>query len=475
MTRNDLLLKAYHLMPGPTRSVVASLRGYHLRSWRYGLDTEELVQAAIEREHWSAERWTAWRDERMAYLLHRAATQVPYYKEHWLERRRNGDRAGWEYLENWPCLEKEHLRQNPSAFVASDCNVRRMFHESTSGTSGKALDLWWSPATVRAWYALYEARCRLWYGVSRHDRWAMLGGQLVTPINNRRPPFWVWNKALNQLYMSSYHLAPDLIPFYLDALCKYQVKCILVYPSSIYAMAREVLRMNRRDLKVSVAITNAEPLFKYQRQVITEAFHCPVYETYGMTEIVATASECKLGQLHQWPEIGLMEVFEGEQPIGGNRVGDFVCTGLLNADMPLIRYRVGDRGTLSPMHQYCACGRTLPMVQAVEGRSDDTLYTADGRSVGRLDPVFKGQLQIREAQIIQETLARIRVRFVTTSEFTTQTGQLLVSRLQARMGNIEVLLEEVDRIPRTANGKFRAVVCSLSKQEREQVRRMSCV
>ena len=26
--------------------------------------------------------------------------------------------------------------------------------------------------------------------------------------------------------------------------------------------------------------------------------------------------------------------------------GDLVCTGLLNKDMPLIRYRVGDRGAL---------------------------------------------------------------------------------------------------------------------------------
>jgi len=39
-------------------------------------------------------------------------------------------------------------------------------------------------------------------------------------------PFWVWNAALNQLYMSSYYLAPDLIPYYFDALKRYRINCV---------------------------------------------------------------------------------------------------------------------------------------------------------------------------------------------------------------------------------------------------------
>jgi phenylacetate-CoA ligase len=211
-----LLLQLYHRLPVPTRSVAASLRGLYLRSWRYGPESEQLVAEALERERWSPERWKAWQEEQLAAVLHRAATRVPYYRAQWAARRRQGDHASWEDLENWPVLGKEALRQNPTAFVADDCAIRRMFHEHTSGTTGKPLDLWWGRTTVRAWYALFEARCRRWYGISRQDRWAMLGGQLITLRNQRRPPFWVWNAALNQLYMSSYHLAPDLIPYYFD-------------------------------------------------------------------------------------------------------------------------------------------------------------------------------------------------------------------------------------------------------------------
>jgi phenylacetate-CoA ligase len=464
----DHVLHLYHRLPGPARSVVASLRGYRLRSWRYGPETERLVGEALERESWSAERWESWREERLGFLLRRAATAVPYYREQWAARRRRGDRASCEYLENWPVLEKDALRETPKAFVADDRDVRRMFHVHTSGTTGKALDVWYDRETAREWYALFEARCRRWSGVSRRDRWAILGGQLVRPAHVRRPPFWVWNAALRQLYMSSYHLAPDLMAHYLDALVSHRVGYLLGYTSSLYALAQEAQRLGRRDLRMAVVLTNAEPLFDYQRRVIEEVFQCPVRETYGMAELAAGASECEAGALHLWPEASAVEVCGGVEDEAGNVVGDLVSTGLLNDAMPLVRYRVGDRVRLARRAdgERCACGRTLPRLASIEGRADDVLYTADGRRVGRLDPVFKANLPVREAQIIQEALGRIRVRYVPAQGFTRATAESITERLRARMGEVEVVLERVEEVPRGANGKFRAVVCDLPRETR---------
>jgi phenylacetate-CoA ligase len=76
-------------------------------------------------------------------------------------------------------------------------------------------------------------------------------------------------------------------------------------------------------------------------------------------------------------------------------------------------------------------------------------------------------MPLREAQIIQDALDRVRVRYVPAPGFTAEHGWLLIERLQARMGPIEVILEEVDDIPRTRNGKFRGVVCNLGRRERE--------
>src|ERR1700739_4157790 len=138
------VMRFYHQLPPSARSLVASMRGFYLRSWRYGPETDRLVQEALEREQWGEKQWKTWREERLVSVLRRAATAVPYYREYWLSRRRQGDRGSWEYLENWPVLKKETVRAQPAAFVAEDCDTRSMFHEHTSGTTGTPLDLWWS-------------------------------------------------------------------------------------------------------------------------------------------------------------------------------------------------------------------------------------------------------------------------------------------------------------------------------------------
>ena len=131
---NDAILRVYHRMPPAMRSLIASARGYRLRRIRYGPETDTLVEQAIERERWTPERWRKYREDRLAFLLHRAATKVPYYREQWADRRRRGDNASWEVLANWPILTKDAVRQNARALVAEDCDLDRMTCEHTSGT-----------------------------------------------------------------------------------------------------------------------------------------------------------------------------------------------------------------------------------------------------------------------------------------------------------------------------------------------------
>jgi len=240
---SDAALWLYHRLPAPARSAAASLRGYYLRRWRYGPETDRLIAEALDREQWTAAQWDRFREQRLVSVLQRAATRVPYYRALWQARRRLGDRSSWEDLANWPLLDKEAVRARPEAFLADGCRPRRMWRVHTSGTTGTSVTIWRSRETERALYALAAARRRHWYGLSRGDRCALIGGQLVTPTAQRRPPFWVWNAALNQLYMSSYHLAPALLPYYLDALAHYRVAYLEGYTSSLYALAQEALRL----------------------------------------------------------------------------------------------------------------------------------------------------------------------------------------------------------------------------------------
>jgi phenylacetate-CoA ligase len=450
------LLKVYHRLPPKARSAVATLRGWYLLRSRYGKGSAALSAEARERDEWTPQQWKTWVEERVAYMLHRAATRVPYYRNLWQERRRRGDRAAWDVLAHWPLLEKNAVRMHPRDFLAEDCDPRRMFREHTSGTTGTPVLIWRSRESLEQLYAIADDRTCGWENIPRGVRWARLGGQLVTPVRQRRPPFWVWNAAMRQLYLSSYHLAPDLIPHYLDALARYRITYIAGYPSSVFALAQEALRL-KYDLPMLAIHTNAEPLLPVQRETIAAAFKCPVRETYGMAESVAAASECPHGTLHQWPEFGHVEVMPD---------GELVCTGLLNPDMPLIRYRVGDRGNVADQAP-CSCGRGLPRMGAVDGRRDDVLVTPDGRLVGRLDPVFKGTHAIREAQIIQEALDHVRVLLSPAPGFTKGDATEMIENLLDRMGgDVRVTVELVDALPRTSNGKVRAVVCNVPPEVR---------
>ena len=109
------------------------------------------------------------------------------------------------------------------------------------------------------------------------------------------------------------------------------------------------------------------------------------------------------------------------------------------------------------------------MMKSIEGRSDDTLFTSDGRRIGRLDPVFKTNLPLREAQIIQERLDRVRVRYVPAQGFHDRSTDSIAGELIARMGRVEVVFEKVDAVPRLPNGKFRSVICEIPAEHRHSL------
>jgi len=435
----------YQRLPGPGRTALASAHGLRLRRWRYGAETDGLVGAARARETWDPEQWEAWLAPRRRRQLELAADRSAY-REH----------PGTTGLASWPVLDKTRVRTDPESFLAPG-STRGLYQEHTSGTTGTPLRLWWDRQAVRGWYALVEARSRGWHGVSRHDRWALLGGQLVVAGDRRRPPYWVWNAALRQLYLSAWHLSPTTVADYAAELRRVRPTHLLGYPSALATLARLALDGGRDLPRPKVVLTNAEPLLDHQRAVIAEAFGCPVRDTYGLAELVAGAAECEAGTLHLWPEVGAVECLgPGDTPTEGE--GALVATGLLNEAMPLIRYRTGDRVGGPVRWDPCACGRRLPALPRVEGRDDDVVVTPDGRRLGRLDPVFKADLPLVEAQIIQDRPDRLRLRVVPARPLDDDDRRGLVRRVRDHVGAMDVVLEEVEHIERDAAGKFRAVV-----------------
>jgi len=459
------LFKLYHRLPPGLRSIAASIRGYQLRNLRFGPETERLAQEAIDRETFTWEQWKSWREEKLRHILRRAATRVPFYREQWSQRRGRQDLAAYKELGNWPVLRKEPLRASPIDFLAEDCDPRKMCCEHTSGSTGTPLTLWQSRETIRFWHALFEARWRYWYQVSRRDRWAILGGQLVVPVGRNHPPFWVWNAGLNQLYLSANHLSSKNARHYVRALVCHKVKYLWGYASALQTLASFALSQGITLPAMSAIISNAEPLYAHQRDIISKAFGGRAYDTYGMSEMVCAASECERGTMHLWPEVGIWEVLQddADDPVKPGKVGRLVCTGLINADMPLVRYETGDRVIIAKPEIRCPCGRTLPILLSVEGRTDDVIVTPDGHHIGRMDPVFKAGFPIREAQIIQDQPDHLRVLIVPANHWNGELESSVANAIAERVGTMRISVERVASIKRGMNGKFKLVVSELPR------------
>jgi phenylacetate-CoA ligase len=275
---------------------------------------------------------------------------------------------------------------------------------------------------------------------------------------------------MNQLYLSSYHLSADTVADYADALTDRSVTHLVGYPSALASLARLLIASGAPPPPgLRVALTNAETLLDGQRAEIAQGLGIPARDMFGQAEIVAAASECAHGTLHQWPEAGSVEVLDDhhDHAAAPGTTGRLVATGLLNDAMALIRYDTGDRLTPPAADRpACPCGRTLPAFGQVEGRRDDVVLTPDGREVGRLDPVFKSDFPIAEAQIVQTSRTELLVRVVALDGFGPDTREQVARRLRERVGDLDITIDEVDRIERTANGKFRAVVSELDQDTR---------
>jgi phenylacetate-coenzyme A ligase PaaK-like adenylate-forming protein len=458
----EVLTEIYLRLPPAFQNAAAWWHGRRLSWWRYGPEYNRYVTSLCLRNCWNANQWSAYQAEQVKQLVRHAATSVPFYRERYPTHTLYGSDDAPVDWKNLPIVEKQQLRDFPREFVADGVDIGKMFREHTSGSTGTPLQLWWSRQTCQLNYAFHEARIRRPAGVSWGDNWAMLGGQLIVPVWRSRPPFWVWSSSYNQLYLSVYHLSSKAAPHYLEEMIRRQVKYLYGYASSLYALSYLVNPSSAKAVGLKAIFSNGEPLPDNYRHRIEETFGVRVYDTYGCSEAAFLATECPRKKLHFWPDYGVVEVLDGSNMVQDGEEGDLVATSLINWDMPLIRYRTGDRVALDP--DGCGCGWNTQVIKYIGGRANDIVYTPSGRQIYlNATAVGKWSSRIREFQIVQDTLREIRLRVVPGDGYSQADGHHLLERLRNRLDpEQEIKIELNETIERTDGGKFKIVVNKLS-------------
>lgn len=460
---NPLLGRLYALSPVPVQNLLLSAFSARLGKQRYGGRFEEFVALLDQSQWWEPERMREWQAVQLRRVLVHADRHVPYYRE--VFRRHGLDPARVESIEELrklPVLTRDIVKHRIADLKSRGAGSPGLSEGHTSGTTGSPITLYYDSDMIAMNYAVMDrqyrwADCRL----ERHgDRIAVVRGNVIVPLTQKRPPFWRFNRDLNQMLLSCFHLSPANLDAYLQALKKFKPTVVDGYPSSLYVLARLLLNRGER-LAVKAAITSSETLYDFQRVAIEEAFECRVFDYYAAAERVIFSVECNHHSGHHLcEEYGITEVLgEDDEPLPSGEEGYLVGTTLHNRGMPLIRYRTTDRGAFKPAR--CGCGRPLQLTEDVTTKAEDLLRLRDGRLIppSVLTHPFKPLDAIEGSQIVQTDLDRLLIRIVPGGRFSDGDREHLLRELRARLGeDMRIDIELVDELPRTSRGKFKWVI-----------------
>jgi phenylacetate-CoA ligase len=149
--------------------------------------------------------------------------------------------------------------------------------------------------------------------------------------------------------------------------------------------------------------------------------------------------------------------------VPNGEAGEIVATDLYSHEAPFIRYGTGDIGVLSDRR--CACGRALPLLERIEGRSNDSIVTPDGRIINALALVYplREVAGVEQFRICQKRVDTLHVQIVRNQDFL-PSGEEHVTRAWTRLfrSPLHITFEYLPDLPREHSGKFRHVVSELS-------------
>lgn len=436
---------------------------FPLHEWFKGHHSARLLHRLERSQWWSARQLEQWQLARLRRLLRHAGQHVPYYRALFT-------RCGFDPeqvrqladLSRLPLLRKSDIASARDSFKSSRAVGLRPF--ATGGSSGEPLQFFLGRRRVSHDIAA-KWRATRWWGVDIGDREAVLWGspiELQAQDRVRR----LRDALLRTMLLPAFAMSPARLDGYVRQLRRWRPRMLFGYPS---ALCRIASHASARDLPldglgVKVAFVTAERLYDAQRAQIAAAFGCPVANGYGGRDAGFIAHECPDGGMHVTAEDIIVEILDGQgQPLPPGATGQIVVTHLATQDYPFIRYATGDVGALGT--QPCACGRGLPLLQKIEGRSTDFLTAADGTVMHGLALVYimRELPQVRSFKIIQETLLRTRVLLVCQPRLDDATRSAIVRGFQARLGaQVDIAIEEVDEIAAEASGKYRYVVSAVA-------------
>lgn len=412
-----------------------------------------------EEQWWSAERIAAVQAERLRALLVEVGAHVPYYRA--MFREQGFDPAtvrGVDDLRRLPFLTKAVIRANTEALKREQ--ARGLARFNTGGSSGEPLIFFIGNERVSHDVAA-KWRATRWWDVDIGDPEIVVWGSPIELGTQDRIKFWR-DKLMRTQLLPAFEMSEAKLDGFIATIRATRPRMLFGYPSALTYIARHAEKrgVTMSDLGIRVAFVTSERLYDDQRTVIGRVFGCRVANGYGGRDAGFLAHECPEGGMHITADDVVLEIVdEAGQPQPAGVAGEIVVTHLATRDFPFVRYRTGDVGVLGATG--CSCGRGLPLLQEIQGRSTDFVIAADGTVMHGLSLIYilRDLPGVKSFKVIQETRTRTRVQLVTEPGFDPALLETIRSGFRQRLGQeVEIVVEVVDAIAAEKSGKFRYIV-----------------
>lgn len=421
----------------------------------------------IDRNQWlPPEDLRELQQKKLVDLIKFSAQHVPYYQailDPIIDRDSNSLSADeWTKI---PLLTKGKIRQSGRSMISQNMTRNGLIPNSTSGSTGEAIQFF-TDFRSTAYRKAAGLRSNAWAGWKLGDRYASLWGspideKLAAKLRGKVNSFF-----MGGIFLSSFDLTVKSMKGYLSKLHSYRPKFLLAYPGPLTTFAEFCIQRNESIPSLRAVISSAETLWPYQRQTIEKAFGVEVFDRYGCREVGQIGSEC---QFHDGFHVSADRVFvevlkdNGEPCIDGE-VGRIVITDLDNFGMPMIRYDIADRGSFDTDRR-CECGRSLPLLATVEGRTLEIVRTASGKKIGGTfwTLLLRSRPGFQKFQVVQEDLDGIEIRYVTNRDVEQNVFEYFEAKIKEVCGeNFKVTFERKEKIELTRSGKARIIMSKLT-------------
>lgn len=368
-------------------------------------------------------------------------------------------------LEKLPLLTKDDIRNASDQMFSDGYTRQNTIHKRTGGSTG---------VPVHVYVDLNAAAIKK-AAAMRHNAWADLvpGVRTACVWGDTDKPLPLKERIRNILTERAFYL--DTLKFdekhietFLGKIRTLHPQIMMGHAHSVYRLAEYVREKGVGGISFKGIITTAMVLTDVERKVIEDVFQSPVFNRYGCEELSIIASECEAHRgMHIFAEGLYLELLGNDE----NLPRKLVITDLLNYAMPLIRYEIGDFAVALPGK--CPCGRTLPRLKAVSGRTADFLYTPDRKPVFGISILDTFVIHIpgfKQVQIIQNRYDHLDFNIIKDDKFSEESVARLKRNVTEIFGEkMRYDVNFVDSIKQTEQGKFRFSICNIDKDRNDRM------